>query len=61
MSQLRAAVITVSDSAFRGRRRDGSGPAVSALLQQHGWTVVHTVIVEDDLAVLAATLRELAA
>ena len=61
MSQLRAAVITVSDSAFRGRRRDGSGPAVAALLQQYGWTVVHTQIVEDDLPVLAATLRELAA
>ena len=58
-SQLRAAVLTVSDSVFQGKRRDGSGPAVVELLQQNGWTVAHTRVVADDLAVLAATLREL--
>ena len=57
---LRAAVLTVSDSVFQGKRRDGSGPAVVELLQQSGWTVAHTRVVADDLAVLAATLRELA-
>jgi molybdenum cofactor synthesis domain-containing protein len=56
---LRAAVLTVSDSVFQGKRRDGSGPAVVELLQQNGWTVVHTRVVADDLAVLAATFREL--
>ena len=56
---LRAAVLTVSDSVFQGKRRDGSGPAVVELLQQNGWTVAHTRVVADDLAVLAATLREL--
>ena len=62
MSQnLRAAVITVSDSAFQGRRRDESGPALSELLQQNGWTVVHTQIVADDISVIAATFRELSA
>ena len=30
---LRAAVVTVSDSVFRGQRRDGSGPAVTEFLQ----------------------------
>ncbi|HWP85077.1 MAG TPA: MogA/MoaB family molybdenum cofactor biosynthesis protein [Terriglobia bacterium] len=58
---LRAAVLTVSDSVFQGKRRDGSGPAVVELLQQNGWTVAHSRVVADDLAVLAATLRELAA
>jgi molybdenum cofactor synthesis domain-containing protein len=57
---LRAAVLTVSDSVFQGKRRDGSGPAVVELLQQNGWTVAHTRVVADDMAVLAATLRELA-
>ncbi len=57
---LRAAVLTVSDSVFPGKRRDGSGPAVVELLQQNGWTVVHTRVVADDMGVLAATLRELA-
>ena len=58
---LRAAVLTVSDSVFQGKRRDGSGPAVVELLQQNGWTVAHTRVVADDMGVLAATLRELSA
>jgi molybdenum cofactor synthesis domain-containing protein len=58
---LRAAVLTISDSVFQGKRRDGSGPAVSELLQQNGWSVVHTRVVADDLAVIAATFRELCA
>lgn len=61
MAQLRAAVLTVSDSVFQGKRRDGSGPAVAELLQQSGWSVVHSRVVADDLAVVAATLRELCA
>src|SRR3990172_13138427 len=60
-TSLRAAVLTVSDSVFQGKRRDGSGPAVVELLQQNGWTVAHTRVVADDLAVLAATFRELSA
>jgi molybdopterin adenylyltransferase len=56
---LRAAVITISDSAFRGERQDASGPAVAEALQKNGWTVVDTRIVADDQAVIAATLREL--
>lgn len=56
---LRAAVVTVSDSVFRGQRRDGSGPAVAELLQKSGWTVVDNRVVADDLGVIAATLREL--
>jgi molybdenum cofactor synthesis domain-containing protein len=56
---LRAAVLTISDSVYQGKRRDGSGPAVAELLQQSGWTVVHSRVIADDLAVIAATLREL--
>ena len=59
--QLRAAVVTVSDSVFQGRRKDSSGPAVAELLQKNGWTVVHNQVVADDLPVIAATLRELSA
>ena len=60
MSQsLRAAVLTVSDSVFQGRRRDGSGPAVKELLEKSGWKVVHSQVIADDLAVLSATLREM--
>ncbi len=57
--KLRAAVITVSDSVFPGQKRDGSGAAVAELLQANGWSVAHTRVVADDMAVIAATLREL--
>ncbi|MBI4459834.1 MAG: MogA/MoaB family molybdenum cofactor biosynthesis protein [Acidobacteria bacterium] len=58
LSPLRAAILTVSDSAFAGQRTDRSGPAVAELLEQNGWTIVQSRIVADDLAVIAATLRE---
>ena len=56
---LRAAVVTISDSAFQGERHDASGPAVAELLRKNGWTVVDSRVVADDQAVIAATLREL--
>ena len=56
---LRAAVLTISDSVYQGLRKDGSGPAVSDLLQKNGWTVIHTQVLADDLAVITATFREL--
>jgi len=58
-AKLRAAVVTVSDSVFQGKKRDLSGAAVAEVLQQSGWSVEHTRVVSDDMAVIAATLREL--
>ena len=43
-----AAVITVSDQGSKGLRQDTSGPAVSAMLKESGYTVVHTAIVPDE-------------
>ena len=43
-----AAVLTISDKGSRGERIDTSGPAVAALLQEHGYTVLHTSILPDD-------------
>lgn len=45
---MNAAVITVSDKASRGERVDTSGPALCALLTQHGQTVIYTAIVPDE-------------
>ncbi|MDD3921224.1 MAG: molybdopterin-binding protein [Eubacteriales bacterium] len=49
MNEYTAAVITVSDKGAAGLREDGSGPALCTLLQNNGWTVVHTAIVPDEL------------
>ena len=43
-------VITVSDSAFNGKREDLSGPAVSDRLDAAGFKVLGSAIVADDHA-----------
>lgn len=55
-----AAVITVSDLGGRGQRKDTSGPAVCAMLEEVGFTVVHTAIVPDEKEQISAALRDCA-
>ena len=43
-----AAVITVSDKGSRGEREDTSGPAVRKILEDAGFSVVHTCILPDE-------------
>jgi len=57
---MTAAVITVSDSTFAGGREDKSGPAVRALLEQHGWQVSVTEVLPDEAPRIASRLGELA-
>ena len=42
-----AAVITVSDKGSRGERADTSGPAVRKILEDAGFSVVHSCILPD--------------
>jgi molybdopterin adenylyltransferase len=56
---IRAAVITVSDSTYRGSREDKSGPAVAERLQRAGFEVTLRRVVPDDRALIAAALREI--
>lgn len=46
--ELRAAVITVSDSCARGEREDVSGPAVAQYLQKFRFVVAAREIVPDE-------------
>lgn len=46
--QHTAAVITVSDKGARGERKDTSGPALCAILQEYGLEVVYTALVPDE-------------
>ena len=43
-----AAVITVSDKGFRGERVDTSGPAICAIAESYGLSVVYHTIVPDE-------------
>lgn len=51
-----AAVITVSDSTSLGQRTDTSGPAICLMLEEAGYSVVHTAIVPDDIPAIRAML-----
>jgi len=44
-----AGVLTVSDSAARGDRRDESGPVIRHLLEQHGYNVLLHKTVPDEV------------
>lgn len=55
-----AAVLTVSDKGFCGERRDESGPAVRAILEEAGWEVVHTAILPDEREEIRAALADCA-
>ena len=52
-----AAVITVSDGCFQGTRVDGSGPLLTRLLNESGFTVVSKMVVPDEIPTIAAALR----
>lgn len=55
-----AAVITVSDKSFRGERADTSGPAVCAMLEEHGWKVIYKSIVPDEMELIKTELMKCA-
>jgi molybdopterin adenylyltransferase len=55
---MRAAVITVSDSSFRGQRVDVSGPVVAQLLQANGFEVISHLLVPDEQEEIEVALRQ---
>jgi molybdopterin adenylyltransferase len=57
---MTAAVLTISDGAHHGTRVDTSGPAVAARLAAAGFEVLANVVIPDERALIAHTLREIA-
>jgi molybdopterin adenylyltransferase len=55
---IRAAVITVSDSCFEGRRTDVSGPDVVKLLERNGFAVTGHIVVPDEQLTIEDALRD---
>ena len=56
----RDAIITSSDTGYRGEREDLSGPAVKEIVEAAGYRVVSMDILPDEREVLAARMAELA-
>lgn len=57
---MRAAVLTVSDSAAAGEQADLSGPLLRELVEAAGGEVVRADVLPDDHEAIAAWLREVA-
>jgi molybdopterin adenylyltransferase len=55
---MRAAVITVSDSCFRGQRVDVSGRVVAELLQSHAFHVISHLVIPDEQVEIEDALRQ---
>ena len=55
---MRAAVITVSDSCFRGQRVDVSGGVIVSLLQAHAFQVISHLVVPDEQVEIEDALRQ---
>jgi len=58
--QPRAAVLTISDSAYRGAREDRSGPTVRGRLEKLGWKVCAVEVLPDEREQIATRLATLA-
>ena len=56
----RAAIITASDSGYRGEREDLSGPAIKEILEREGYKVISMDILPDDQVMLAGKMQEIA-
>src|SRR5215471_11395122 len=50
---IRAAILTVSDSAVAGTREDRSGPALAECAEQNGWIIARNKVVSDDIDQIA--------
>ncbi len=56
----RAAIITLSDSGYRGEREDKSGPVIREILEKEGYEITFTELLPDDRAMIAEKLQEIA-
>ena len=54
---MRAAILTVSDTAARGEQADLSGPLLREFVERQGGEVVRADVLPDELEAIAAWLR----
>lgn len=57
MTEITAAVLTVSDRSARGERSDSAGPVAVAALREAGYTCDEATIVPDGADVVSNALR----
>lgn len=56
---FRVAIITSSDSGYRGEREDKSGPVIRNIVEENGYEVVYTVLLPDEKDLIIAEMRKI--
>lgn len=56
----RVAIITSSDTGYRGEREDLSGPAIREIVEREGYEVVSMDVLPDDRSMLSGRMAEIA-
>ena len=56
----RVAIITSSDSGYRGEREDLSGPVIKEIAEKNGYEVVSMEILPDDREMLSRRMAQIA-
>lgn len=56
----RVAIITSSDTGYRGEREDLSGPVIKEIVEKEGYEVVSMEVLPDDRETLAKRMAEIA-
>lgn len=56
----RVAIITSSDSGYRGEREDLSGPAIREIVEANGYEVVSMQVLPDDRMMLGEAMKKIA-
>ncbi|WP_294349080.1 MogA/MoaB family molybdenum cofactor biosynthesis protein [uncultured Clostridium sp.] len=56
---FRVAIITSSDTGYRGEREDKSGPTIEKIVKEHDFEVVEMVILPDERDMLSAKMKEI--
>lgn len=56
---LSAAIITSSDSGYKGEREDLSGPVINAMLVEAGYEVKTFLLLPDDRSMLADAMKKI--
>lgn len=55
---IRFGILTLSDRSSRGERADASGPALAALIEAEGWSVVKESLLPDEESAIREILIE---
>lgn len=56
----RVAIITASDSGYKGEREDKSAPVIEELVQKENYAVVKKLLLPDDKDMLAEAMQDIA-